>query len=51
MTIDNPDLMRAATDRLNKADFAGFAKLLDPGVVIHPDPSWPEPGPFEGRRR
>ena len=49
MNADKPDLMQAATERLNNADFAGFAELLDPEVVIHPDPSWPEPGPFVGR--
>ncbi len=41
--------MQAATERLNNADFAGFAELLDAEVVICPDPSWPEPGPFVGR--
>ena len=49
MTTDNPDLMQAATQRLNNGDFAGFADLLDADVVIHPDPSWPERGPFVGR--
>jgi ketosteroid isomerase-like protein len=49
MATDTPDLMQVATERLNKADFGGFAELLDPEVVIYPDPSWPEPGPFEGR--
>ena len=49
MTTDNPELMQAATDRLNNGDFAGFAELLDPEVVICPDPSWPEQGPFVGR--
>jgi ketosteroid isomerase-like protein len=49
MTTDNPELMQAATERLNSADFGGFAELLDPEVIIHPDPSWPEPGPVVGR--
>ena len=49
MPIAATEMMRLATERFNAGDLDGFADLLDPDATITPDPSWPEPGPFEGR--
>ena len=43
------ELIQRATDRFNAGDLDGFAGMLVATATIHPDPSWPEPGPFEGR--
>jgi ketosteroid isomerase-like protein len=47
--MENVELMREATDRFNAGDLEGFAELIAPSAVIHPDPSWPDQGPHEGR--
>ena len=49
MTTQTAELMQAAVERFNGADLAGFAQLLERDMVMYPDPSWPEPGPYVGR--
>ncbi|MEZ5157033.1 MAG: nuclear transport factor 2 family protein [Solirubrobacterales bacterium] len=37
-------------DAWNREDLDGFMGFYDGSAEFNPDPSWPESGPFEGRR-
>lgn len=43
------ELIRAWVDAWNRGDMDRFTRTFDTGAVVITDPSWMEPGPYEGR--
>jgi ketosteroid isomerase-like protein len=49
MSQENVEVMRAVFAAWNAGDMDALRELIDPHVVMHPPPGWPEPGPEIGR--
>jgi ketosteroid isomerase-like protein len=47
---DEEEVIRRWVDAWNRADLDTFMRFFDSDAEFIPDPSWPEPGPFKGRR-
>ncbi len=43
------EVVRGWIDAWNRDDLGSFADAFDDDVVVITDPSWMEPGPYEGR--
>jgi ketosteroid isomerase-like protein len=49
MSEDDLAVMRRWLDAWNSADLDAFTDLFHPDAEVVTDPSWMEPGPFNGR--
>jgi ketosteroid isomerase-like protein len=50
MSEENVEVIRRLVDGWNRADLDACMRLFDSDAEFIADPSWPEPGPFKGRR-
>jgi ketosteroid isomerase-like protein len=50
MSADNTELIRQWLDAWSRADLDEFMSFYDSDAIFITDPSWPESGPFRGRR-
>jgi ketosteroid isomerase-like protein len=49
MSQENVEVVRAALEAWNRADWDAMGDFYDPGVIWRGPEGWPEPGPFFGR--
>ncbi len=49
MSQENVEIVRRVYDAWNRGDAEAWIEAFDVDAVVITDPSWMEPGPFEGR--